>query len=89
MSCYVTGMFEELEKECSAAMLHGNMDLSRLMVYAQQVEKSRLRKYYIEAKKARSFESGYSMNRLDIRDKYNFKKRYSKQVTSNFSNTLN
>ena len=37
MSHFVTGMSEELEKECRAAMLHDNVDISRLMVHAQQV----------------------------------------------------
>ena len=35
---------EELEEECSAAILHDNMDLSRLSFHAQQVEESLLRK---------------------------------------------
>ena len=38
MSCYVTRVSVELEEECCAVMLHDNMDLSRLMVHAQQVE---------------------------------------------------
>ena len=38
MSRYVTGVSEELEEESLAAMLHENMNLSRLMVHAQQVE---------------------------------------------------
>lgn len=62
-------------------MLHENMDLYILMVYAIQVEYSILRKRKREAKKARSFESSSSKNRLDVSDKPNFKKRFSNQVS--------
>ena len=32
MSRFLTGITGDLEEECQTAMLHGNMDLSRLMV---------------------------------------------------------
>ncbi|XP_069150297.1 uncharacterized protein [Solanum lycopersicum] len=54
MSHFVTGVSEYLGEECHAAMIHGNMDLSRLMVHAQQVEYSCLRKKNREAKKGRN-----------------------------------
>ena len=54
MSHFVTGVSEYLGEECHAAMIHGNMDLSRLMFHAQQVEDSHLRKRNREAKKTRS-----------------------------------
>ena len=44
MSRFVTDVLEDLEEECRAAMLYDNMDLGRLMLHAQQVEKSRRRK---------------------------------------------
>ena len=44
MSSYVMGVSEELEEECRAAMLHENMDISRLRVHDQRVEECRLRK---------------------------------------------
>ncbi|XP_015078326.1 uncharacterized protein LOC107022147 [Solanum pennellii] len=66
MSHFVTSVSEELEEEYRAAMLHDNMDISRLIVHAQQVEESRLR--------AKSFESGSSKSRLDVQDKPKFKK---------------
>ena len=57
MSRYVTGVSEELEEEFHAAMLHDNMDISRLMVHTQKVEESHLRKKNREANKTSSFES--------------------------------
>ena len=50
-------------------MLHDNMDLSRLMVHAQQVEDTSLRKRNIEAKKPKSFESTSYKSKLDVQDK--------------------
>ena len=50
MSHYLMGVYEELEEECRAPMLHDYMDLTRLMVHAQQVEDSRLRKRNRETK---------------------------------------
>ncbi len=50
MSSFVTTVLEDLEEE---TMLHDNMDLGRLMVYAQQVEESRRRKRGREGKKPR------------------------------------
>ncbi|XP_015075520.1 uncharacterized protein LOC107019612 [Solanum pennellii] len=61
----------------------------RLMVHAQPVEDSRLRKKNREAKKSGSLESGASNSRIDIQDKPKFKKRFSTQVTSNFSKNRN
>ena len=70
-------------------MLHNNMDISRYMVHAQQVEDSRLRKSNREANKAKSFEVSSSKSRLDVQDKPNFKKRFLNQVPSNFSKNRN
>ena len=73
----------------SASMLYNNMDLSMLMIHAQQVEEIRLRKRNWESKKSKSFESCSSKSRLDVQDKTNFKKRFSNQVLSNFSKNHN
>ena len=70
-------------------MLHHNMYLSRLIVDAQQLQESRLRKRNRETKKVRSFESGFSKSRLYILDKPKFKKGFSNQVPSNSSKTHN
>ena len=48
----------------------------RLMVHAQQVFESRLRKRNREFKKAKSFESCCSKSKLDAQDKPMFNKRF-------------
>lgn len=80
----MTSVFEELELECCAAMLHDNVDLSRLMFYSQQVEESWLRNKNRHVKKATSFESCSSKGGLDIEDKPSFKNRFSNKVSYDF-----
>ena len=53
MSMFVTGVSEDLEEDCWAAILHDYMDLARLMVHAQQVDESHRRKRGREGKKPR------------------------------------
>ena len=53
MSRFVTGISENLEKECWVAMLHDNMELYRLMLLTKQVEEIRRRKNGREGKKPR------------------------------------
>ncbi|XP_069155809.1 uncharacterized protein [Solanum lycopersicum] len=59
------------------------MDISCLMVHAQQVEESRLKRKIRAAKRAKSYEGGISKRKLEIQDKPKFKKRFSNQVPSN------
>lgn len=48
------------------AILHENMDISRLIVYAQQVENSRLIRNNRDAKRENSYEGCSSKGKLDI-----------------------
>ncbi|XP_015077322.1 uncharacterized protein LOC107021220 [Solanum pennellii] len=45
MSRFVIGVVDLVKEKSRTAMLHGDMNLSRLMVYAQSIEKSRLSRY--------------------------------------------
>ena len=42
MSHFVTGVADLLVEECRTAMLHDNMTLDTLMVYAQSIEECKL-----------------------------------------------
>ena len=85
---YVTGVSKDTKEECHASMVNDNIDLSRF-IYEQQVEESLLRKRNREAKKARSIESSSSKSKFDVHYKPKFKKRFSRQVPSNFSKNCN
>ena len=63
-------------------MIHDNMSISRLMVHAQQVEEARDNRKSRQSKKALSFHGGSLKERLKIKDKPRFKKRFSNQVSS-------
>ena len=80
MSRFLKGIAEDLEEECRAAMLHDNMDLSRLMVHVQQVEESRKRKQTRVGNKSRQADENFSRkSSTEIRDKPRFKKGLSRQ----------
>ena len=46
--------------ECTNAMLHRNMNITRLMTHAQQVEGDKLREHIKESKKANDGNYDYS-----------------------------
>ena len=60
------------------------MNISCLMVHAQQVEDTRSKRKSIDAKKAKSFNGGSSKGRLDIPDKPRFMKRSSNKNPTKF-----
>ena len=65
-------MSEDLQEECQLAMLHDNMNISCLMVYARRVEEARAKRKSRDAKRSRSFDGGPSKNRLEIQGKPKF-----------------
>ncbi|XP_069148177.1 uncharacterized protein [Solanum lycopersicum] len=83
-SRFVTGVSNDLIVECHSVMLHDNMNISHLIVHAQQVEENRVKKSIKETNRAKSFDGESSKGRLDIQDKPKFKKRFSIQVPSKF-----
>ena len=60
------------------------MNISRLMVHSQNVEKARPKRKSRGSKRARSHGCGTSKGRLKIQDKPRLKKRDSNQVPSKF-----
>ena len=55
MSHFIIGVSNDLLDEFLSAMMHDNINISRLMVHTQQVEKSRLTRKNREAMRAKSF----------------------------------
>ncbi|KAK4737486.1 hypothetical protein R3W88_001183 [Solanum pinnatisectum] len=80
---FVMGVSDSIKEECHAAMLHENMDISRLMVYAQQVEETRLSKKNREVKWARTDDGNSSKGMFEGQSGPKFKKRFSNQSSSN------
>ena len=83
MSCFVTGVSEDLQEKCHLAMLNDNMSISRLMVHARRVDEARDKRKSRDGKREKSFDGGSSKNRLEIQDKPRIKKLVSNQVPSN------
>ena len=53
MSRFVTGVSKDLQEECQSSMLHDNMNISHLMVYARRVEEARDKRKIRDAKRVR------------------------------------
>ncbi|KAK4727116.1 hypothetical protein R3W88_032033 [Solanum pinnatisectum] len=60
MNKFLYGVSDLVKTECRNAMLLGDMNISRLMTYAQQVEGDKLREHAKDSKKARTGNYDYS-----------------------------
>ncbi|XP_069145537.1 uncharacterized protein [Solanum lycopersicum] len=69
--------------ECRSAVLIPNMDISRLMVHAEQIKEQKLKQVGRDLKKVRTEERNSSNNRFEVQDKPRFKRRFSNQEPPN------
>ena len=77
---------EDLEEECRETMMHDSMDLSRLMVHARRVQKSRKRKHTRAGNRSRQAKKNFSRkSSSEIKDMPEFKKGLSHQGESSSS----
>ena len=53
MNKFVSGVSGLVVEKCHTAMVHHYMDISRLMIYAQQLEETRLSRMNRDMKRAR------------------------------------
>ena len=53
MSPFVTRVLDYLQQKCHSAMLHDNINISRLMLHAKHVEEARDRRKSDDAKRER------------------------------------
>ena len=67
MSRFVMGVSDDLQEECHSYILHDNMNISRIMVYTQQVEETRAKRKSRDSKRESSFDGGFSKGRLDTK----------------------
>ena len=63
MNMFLYGVLNLVKTECRSAMLFGDINISRLMTHAQQVEGDKLREHVKENKKARTGNYDYSQQK--------------------------
>ena len=60
MSLFVMGVSDDLKEECRSAILHDIVINSHLMVHAQQVKETRVKRKSREAKREKSYDGSSS-----------------------------
>ena len=77
-SRFLTGISGDLEKECRTVMLHNSIDLSRLMVYVQQVKDRKRKRGVSEVRRPKPSDQagpsyGGGRNNFGVREQPRFK----------------
>ncbi|XP_069143544.1 uncharacterized protein [Solanum lycopersicum] len=85
MNKFLYGISYLVKTECRNAMLLGDMNISRLMTHAQQVEGDKLREQSKENKKARTRNYDYSQQKSSGRNRSQFQQKSSTLVPSSAS----
>ena len=82
MNKFVMGIFDLLVNECRSIMLIPSMNISRLMVHAEQIEEQHLKQVNREPKRARTDDGNSSKGKFEVQGKPRFKRRFSNQGSS-------
>ena len=82
MNKFLMGISDQLSNECRSTMLIPNMDIYRLMVYAEHIEEQKLKQVGRDLKKVITKE-GNSKSMFEEQDKPTFHKRFSYQISPN------
>ena len=63
MHKFISGISDLVVKECSTAMLIRDMDISRIMTYAEQIEGEKLKERRVYEPKRARYDGGFSNSR--------------------------
>ena len=88
MSRFLTGNNGDLEEECQSAMLHDNMDLSRLMMHFKQVEDNCIKRVVHDVSRPRPQDQagpshGGQTNNFGVWEQQRFRKGQQSSGNSN------
>ena len=87
--CFIVGVYDDLFEEYRSTMLHENINISRLIVHAHQVEETQVKWKNTEFIRGKCYEGGTSKGRLDIQDKPMIKNRVCNKCPSNIPKVRN
>lgn len=85
MSKFISGMSDDVVKECINAMLVKKMELSRSMFHAQQIKEEKLKERKREKRGAKTGSFSFSQQRSDGKNYSQFRQKSSDPFLSSFS----
>ena len=85
MSKFVSGVYDSVVKECRTTMLISEMDLSRIMVHAQQIEEQKIKDRERGNKRARTSSFNFNQQKSKGGNRPQFHQRSIAQTPSSAS----